>query len=254
MNTLSCSQQLNYNAPRSDEPMLSYSLKIVPRKKKTEYSVVKLHGMNKKFHSIDTLKEAVLNSCKEKISEESFGYIEPGHGAKGKQRWLTSSEDLKDLYRIHEGKKEILLWCFHADQGQKRCAPSPSGDGNVPKRSRYDNHLDKMTEVEEIEERLRERHTGDPYSEEQLRSWAHMIQLKKHSSYDEPPNKPFWKTRSQQKTSSSEITVSPGKRVNLRGQCVQQLLQLHELLEKGGISKEQYDEMQGAIMDEVKKY
>ena len=35
--------------------------------------------------------------------------------------------------------------------------------------------------------------------------------------------------------------------------CVQQLLQLHELLEKGGISKEQYDEMQSTIMGDVKK-
>ena len=35
---------------------------------------------------------------------------------------------------------------------------------------------------------------------------------------------------------------------------MQQLLQLHELLEKGGISKEQYDEMKGTIMDEVKQY
>ena len=86
-----------------------------------------------------------------------------------------------------------------------------------------------MTEVEEIEENLREKHAGGPYSEEQLRSWAHMIQLKKHSSYDEPPNKPFWTTRSQPKIPSTEITVSPGKRVKLRMQCVQQLLQLHEL-------------------------
>ena len=50
------------------------------------------------------------------------------------------------------------------------------------------------------------------------------------------------------------VNVSPGKRVNLRGQCVQQLLQLHELLEKGGINKQQYDEMQSTIMGDVKKY
>ncbi len=42
--------------------------------------------------------------------------------------------------------------------------------------------------------------------------------------------------------------------MNLRGQCVQQLLQLHELLEKGGINKQQYDEMQSTIMGDVKKY
>lgn len=79
--------------------------------------------------------------------------------------------------------------------------------------------------------------------------------MKKHSSYDIPPNKPFWKTpKKKVPPNSNEITVSPSKRVNLRGQCVQQLLKLHELLEKGGISKEQYDEMQRSIMEEVRKY
>ena len=28
---------------------------------------------------------------------ENFGYIEPGHGAKGKQRWLASTEDLEGM-------------------------------------------------------------------------------------------------------------------------------------------------------------
>ena len=45
------------------------------------------------------------------LGSESFGYIEPGHGARGKQRWLTSADDLKDMYSTHQGKKEILLWC-----------------------------------------------------------------------------------------------------------------------------------------------
>lgn len=57
-------------------------------------------------------------------------------------------------------------------------------------------------------------------------------------------------------TASATVNVSPGKRVNLRGQCVHQLLQLHELLEKGGINKEQYmyNEMQSTIMGEVKRF
>lgn len=234
---------------------MAYSIKIIPRKK-AEYSVMKLHGITRKFHSIDDLKKAVVDVCKDMVSLDSFGYIEPGHGAKGKQRWLASHEDLKDMYTAHEGKKEILLWCYLLEQGQKRRAKSPDDDSDNRKRSRYDKHIDKMTEVEEIEESLREKHADGLYSEEQLRSWAHLIQMKKHSSYDVPPNKPFWKTSKRKVPSSSttEITVSPSKRVNLRGQCVQQLLQLHELLEKGGISKEQYDEMQKSIMDEVKKY
>ena len=245
-------QQVNYNVQHAETATILYSIKLIPRKK-TEYSVMKLHGITKKFHSVNNLKKAVVDECKERVSTDSFGYIEPGHGAKGKQRWLASDEDLSDMYTVYEGKKEVLLWCC-IEQGSKRRAESPS-DSEAPKRSRYEKQLDKITEVEEIEEILRKKHSGGPYSEEQLRSWAHVIQMKKHSSYDTPPNKPFFRTRGAQKpTSSIEITVSPGKRVNLRGQCVQQLLQLHELLEKGGINKEQYDLMQGTIMEELKKY
>ena len=54
--------------------------------------------------------------------------------------------------------------------------------------------------------------------------------------------------------SASTLSVSPGKRVNLRGQCVQQLLQLHQLLERGGISKQQHDDMQSTIMGDVRKF
>ena len=165
------------------------------------------------------------------------------------------------MYAVHGDRKEILLWCYTADQGQKRSAQAVSSDEPNPKRSRYDKQIDKMTEVEEIEEKLREKHSDGLYSEEQLRSWAHLIQMRKHSSLDVPPDKPFWKNRSKKSSDSTatptggtSITVSPSKRVNLRGQCVQQLLQLHELLEKGGISKEQYDEMKGTIMEEVKQY
>ena len=48
------------------------------------------------------------------------------------------------------------------------------------------------------------------------------------------------------------VTISPGKRINLRGQCVEQLYQLHELLEKGAIDKAVYDEMKESIMTEVR--
>ena len=46
--------------------------------------------------------------------------MEQGHGAKGKKHWLTSLDDHKEMYSIHKGKKEILLWC----SGRKKDAHS----------------------------------------------------------------------------------------------------------------------------------
>ena len=133
------------------------------------------------------------------------------------------------MYCVHEGKREILLWAYNKDQSLKRQSGSP-GNEEPCKRSRYDVHVDKMIELEEIEGVLRGKHLDKGYSEEQLSAWAHLIQLKKHTSYDLAPSKPFWnipsikqKAATSESSSSSsvvpsnEVTISPGKRVSLRG-------------------------------------
>ena len=81
------------------EPILSYSIKIVP-KKKVEYVIQKLRNITKTFHCIKELKQAIDEACQEKVLLENFGYIEPGRGAKGKQHSLASTEDLEDMYRV----------------------------------------------------------------------------------------------------------------------------------------------------------
>ena len=44
-----------------------------------------------------------------------IGYIEPCHGVRGKQRWLSSDADLEEIYKINcAGKKEVILWTFKA--------------------------------------------------------------------------------------------------------------------------------------------
>ena len=43
--------------------------------------------------------------------------------------------------------------------------------------------------------------------------------------------------------------MSPGKRINLRSECMDQLNKWHGLLEKGAISQTQYDEFKKIIGD-----
>ena len=86
-----------------------------------------------------------------------------------------------------------------------------------------------------------------------------------HASYEEPPNKKFWKTpdsagssqgtsgsKSSSVGSSKSVVDSPGKRVSLRGQCIDQLHRLQQLYTDGGITEDQYAEMKEPIMKEVK--
>ena len=79
---------------------------------------------------------------------ENFGYIEPGRGAKGKQRWLASAEDLEDMYCVHHGKEEILLWCNASDQASRKQTHFPDAEEESEgrkqaKSSRYDKFTDK---------------------------------------------------------------------------------------------------------------
>ena len=106
--------------------------------------------------------------------------------------------------------------------------------------------------MDEIEDKVRSRDEGK-YTEEQIRMWAHLIHMKKHTSYDEPPNKRFWKPKlsdtgtngvttsgatgatnseatgptisgSSDVATFRSVSASPGKQVNLQGQFIDQLL------------------------------
>jgi len=41
-----------------------------------------------------------------------MGYVEPGHGSKGRKVWVYADSDLRDMYKRHQRKKHVLLWCY----------------------------------------------------------------------------------------------------------------------------------------------
>ena len=217
--------------------------------------------LNTRFSSLTALKRAILSKCEDRISIESgFGYMLPGHGARRKQRWLMCDDDLQEMYSVHDGKEEIMLWSYAASTSKRPYSQGDPEEGSsAHKRSRYDKQIDKLQEVDEIEDKLRSKNEGK-YTEEQIRMWAHLIHMNKHTSYDEPPNKRFWKSKSSGivatgattsgatvatssgamgVATSKSVSASPGKRVNLRGQCIDQLLRLQQLFDNGGLTKEQ---------------
>ena len=121
-----------------------------------------------------------------------------------------------------------------------------------------------MSEAKDIVSKLQAKHGGN-YMPEQLHAWAQLIQCKKHQSHDQPPNFPFVKAshsskkadatdQSPIKQSMSLIGISPGKCINLRTECIEQLHKVADLLEKGSISQEQHDQLHGAIMKDIEKF
>ena len=84
-----------------------------------------------------------------------LGYIEPGHGLKGKTQWLTGDDDFTKMY-VKYGKHDVLLWCFKAmDDQQSSCQPKKrkaAGDtasAKKPKQTASD-HFAEMTLSERI--------------------------------------------------------------------------------------------------------
>ena len=104
------------------------------------------------------------------------------------------------MYDAHGRKRQIVIWLkvtrkrsTSSSDHQKR-AKKPCDDATNISGSNFQGHLKNLSEVQTIVDELDKKH-GDSYTPEQLRVWAHMIQLKKHGSYDIQPSKPFFKTK-----------------------------------------------------------
>ena len=253
---------------QASTPTFTYSIKILNPNKKTDFIIQKLR-VSCHFTSVDDIKAQIISSCEGKVAEdlEQLGYMSPGNQ---KKRWLFTDNDVKDMYHEYSGKQEILLWCHGKGKTSKRSSPdSETGTkgSKAPRTSNYEIHCQKLEEVQEIKDDLKERH-GGKYTPEQLSAWAHLLQMGRHDSRDTPPDLPYWKKRekksknsplsipTENSTSSPSLagSISPGKRITLRGHCVDQLAKWHDLLEKGAISQEQYNEIQHSIMLDVKKF
>ena len=217
-----------------------------------------------KFSSVEELIESFDTSLE--FTPSDFGFIQPGHGLKGRQRWIRDDADLEEMYNDYPKKHDFLLWCYTDVGGettaevigQKRSAPvEVTSSAPKPKLT----CVRKINEVEDIIKDLKQRH-GEAFTVEQFSMWAHVVHIGKHVSREAPPNLPFFRrhksatppsTSGLPGTSSTEA-VSPGKRISLRSECMNQLDKWHSLLDRGIITQEQYEDMQKAILNDMFKF
>ena len=177
-----------------------------------------------------------------------FGYITPGHGKKGKQVVISSDKDLAEMYDHHGKKTEILLWI---KQSRKKPRLESNADSSRSSSSKYEVQVDKMTNIDELCEKLTAIHESN-YTKEQIRAWAILIQMGKHDNYNSPPDKRFF-MNGRKSTHEVSVGVSPGKKLSMRSECIDQLDKWYCLMEKGVIDAEQYKAIQDNIMRDIKK-
>ena len=255
---------------KSPQDHFNYSLKIINRQQPGVGFVIESFKTGI-FQTKEEIRDKIMQTLKSKkhIQDDGiqFGYIFPGHGFKGKQRPLEDESDISRMYDAYNGKNSpIILWVKivavsrarkrltelsdNADTSTKKRKPDDSD--KAPRRSSYQNHLNKMDEVSCIASDLEEKHSDGKFSPEQIRAWAHMLHLKKHTSYENPPNKPFFNHSKSMKANSQGI--SPAKRITLRSECIDQLDKWHKLMERGAITPDQYKDLQDTIMSDIKQF
>lgn len=232
---------------------MNYSVKIIDPMKKGGFIIEE--WKEKKFLSKNSFEEEFLSHFSDYITEAGcqFGYLCSGHGFKGKQRAIDTDEDVENMYVEYSGKKSTNLWLKSKTVDRKR--PSATNTDLAPKTkksNREECQLDKMDELQKIVARLKEKHKDSKYSgfsAAQFHCWGNTIQLGHHDSYDDPPSKPFFGSTK----SGSFSAASPGKRIRMRSECIDQLTKWHKLLDTGAISSEDYKDMHSTILADIKK-
>ena len=171
------------------EKPLSYTVKVINAGNSSGY-VVKKWNNHTKFSNISDLKDQLASDFATLLQDGSnflFGYIQRGHGVRGKRFSITEDKDILSMYDEYQGRREkvckphVNAKSMADDGSRKRPISADNAEASSSKRkkgnSNYQGHLSKMSEVEEIVEDLERRHgENNVYTPEQIRVWAHMIQ------------------------------------------------------------------------------
>ena len=81
----------------------SYNVKIINPSKKSDYFIRKWRTSTR-FQTIEDFQDKLRGELDGHGETIEMGYVEPGHGVRGKQRWLLNNDDLADMYEAYSGK------------------------------------------------------------------------------------------------------------------------------------------------------
>ena len=108
-----------------------YALKMINPLRLSEYKTVNIQGA-KHCSSLQELQHFIGINLPTSITPPDFsivemGYVEAGHGAKGRKVWLFDDDDVKEMYKCNQ-KKKILLWCYTEETRKKTLRKQTSSD------------------------------------------------------------------------------------------------------------------------------
>jgi len=136
---------------------------------KREYSMHKMDSS--RFETLDELRDVLSGVLP--CGFNQLGYIEPGHGLKGKTQWLTEDDDLNEMYAKYSQKQEVLLWCLKAidDQKVSRLPKKRKAAGDTASAKKL-----KQTASDHFAETLSQRITLRTECMKQLEIWHSLLE------------------------------------------------------------------------------
>ena len=262
-----------------------YRVRIINPRAKKESITIDWHGVTEKFETVLQLKQKLINTLSSHVPPlsviDTFN-VRYFHGRPQTKSWMVAEEDLQAMY-AGARDKDVLLWCDGKDSSTGRKRKSLSRDEeDMPSSSKHSTSF--ATEEEELEKHvseLQEIH-GDKYDYGEYKIWARMIKNRQWKDKDTPPNLPMIRGKAGRKGKTDVVDtlataavaiikalqpnarpkspvatiahastadgMSPGKKVQLRSQYLNQLKEIQNLRNENVLTADEFQAEKDTIL------
>ena len=258
-------------ARQSERLIPSISLKVINPDKKSDVKLYILRNISwQHLSNSDKVRSYFVDQLCDQVS--STAVFDFGNFQGNKRVWVRNNEDLKEVHKLLKtnDSHSVTLWCDgKTDHRSAKCSVSDfifsdsdgENDARLPKskskkkRTRYE---EKAERIEDVVDQLKEKH-GNQYTLVQYRIWAETMESGQHSSVENPPTGCFFKSQSKNKAGASvsanadEKCLTPSKVAQLRSTYIQQIKELHGLLELGAITNDHFVKQRDCLLQQMDK-
>ncbi len=257
------------------------AVKVINPTKRSEAKLFMLHNVDvQQFSCPEKARRVIAGQLGEDIVSPA-NLFEMGYFKGNKRVWVQNDKDTSEVQRLlRSDSHSVTLWCMGKSEPKttapKRSAPyvelsdSESDEEAAKKNAKPRNkkklskYEEKLERVDEMVDELKSKH-GTAYTNIQYRVWAETIDTGRHRSVDSPPRGTFFKSQGRKDTkpshsppptsqqTSAESILTPGKSAQLRSTYIQQIKDLHSLVDIGAISNEHFIKQRDILLQQMDK-
>lgn len=265
-------------------------IKVFNPKKKRDSKIFMLHLRLDELSTLKHLQEQILEQIGKKHVRFDLKF-DVGYLAGSQNICFHEKDDMKQKL-MGLSKKGKTLWCNglkllpDVDSDVTICLDSSDSEDDrrpAAKKCKTNASESKAQRVDALANELREKHK-DKFNKIQYKLWAEALDVKRHTSKDDPPAGPIWNTKKARKNNSvdsmataftdmansvasaftrekptspkpapvtpdvREPNVSPGRKIDFQDKLLKQIDFLHKMYERGAITSEQFEKRRESLL------